>query len=383
MMGGFGDEDVLGPDIGINAYGETPEEQDEWIDMGVAAPSVSPAGVPSGRWEDEEMDESRQVHSPQINESIRKFMVSARNIIGRNQGQRRSAIGEALNHSWDYHAGGVNPRQCASKIKNSLQDLMEKFPGFSPLTEAGGDAVKSADGSVIGGGGGGGNKSSFLPETDSDMKDEGESWPRSHRTQKSPEETPIMKGTAKGMDGTGGNAKTVKENVARLSRYVKKCLKEGVKGLSGKHEVRFTCLVQEDNGTVNRTSTRIRLAEALADAEELLQVYPADQVVLESYFGQKGYCLRKYDIPLTTVKTRGPLVAGNKALFRFSKIAEQYADNLVAEGYTCRVGRHNWGKAVQVLTEKKKWMQDVESTGRRTPMTKTKRRRRRRQPITA
>jgi len=362
MMGGMGEEDIFGPG-GMEPRGGLPsdiDDEDEYFSGG-------------GGYDD--LEESK-MYSPQIQESLRRFMVSARNIIGRNRGQHVGAIAEALNSSWDYHAGNVNANRCPTKVQQSLSELMDKFPGFSPVTEEFSDrpeakAMNKADGSPIGGGGGANNKSSFLPESDTDTKDEGEAWPRSHRQQNSPEETPIIKGTEKGMSGTGGNAKTVKENVARLSRVVRKCLAEGVKGLQGKFDVRFTCLVQEDDGSFNRTPARIRLAEALADAEELLQIHAADQVVLESYFGRNGQCLRKYNIPLTPVKVRGPLVSGDMALFRFNRSAEQYAENLVSEGITCRIGSHNWGRAVQVLSEKKKWMQDVKATGECTPMTKS------------
>jgi|10_taG_2_1085330.scaffolds.fasta_scaffold00071_44 hypothetical protein len=334
-----------------------------------------------------------------FNESLRNFMTSARNIIGHNKGQHRGSIAEALNQSWDYYAGRINPNRCSEKVQNSLVELMDKFPGFSPIAEDNeftdspeSKAMDSSEGSAIGGGGSGSNKSSFLPEADSDTSDEGEAWPRSHKQQSSPEETPIIKGTEKGMTGTGTNAKTVKENVARLSKQVKKCLNEGIKGLrGGRFDVRFTCLVQESNGKINRTKTRVRLAEALADAEELLQVYPADQVVLESYFGRGGSCLRKYDIPLSPVKARGPLVSGDKALFRFNRTAERYAQNLVSEGFSCRVGSHNWGQAVQVLTEKRKWASKTklngstmtESTHARQSRRRARRRRARRRPAMA
>jgi len=312
------------------------------------------------------------VYSPKNQSALVEFMKSARSIIGNNKRAGKNSVAEALNHSWDYYTGGLDPRTCPTKVRKSLISLMEGFPGFQPLVEN--EAMDSADGSAIGGGGSANNKSSFLPESESDTTDEGEAWPRSHKTQKSPEETPIMKGTEKGMTGTG-NSQTVKENVAKLSRLVKSSITEGSTGLNGKYDIQFTILVQENNGKLNRTSPRIALAEALADAEELLQVYPADQVVLESYFGKNDQCLRKYDIPMVPVKSRGPLVSGDMALFRFSNIAESYADNLVAEGYTCKVGSHSWGRAVKVMTESRKWASMAKSVkptmteARRTPVT--------------
>jgi hypothetical protein len=283
---------------------------------------------------------------PDIEESLRRFMTSARNIIGRNQGNKRTTIGEALTHSWKYHAGGVNPYRCSSKVKSSLQELMDKFPGFDPLSESGSDAMESPSGGKISDGSAN-NKSEFLPTSDSDTKDEGEAWPRKHRTQSSPEETPIIKGTDKGMSGTGSTAQSVKENVSRLAKHVEKAIKEGARGLGGKYDVQFTCLVSE-NG-LKRTKGRVRLAEALADAEELLQLHPADEVVLEAYYGQNGRCLRKYNIPLVKVKRRLPIISNNQALFRFNKSAEAFAESLVAEGRTCKVIDHRWGKAVKVI----------------------------------
>jgi len=353
-MGSFEDDVDENLDFGAEMGGEDEfEDEDEFGDgfgdeFGIGGMDEMGRMGGMGGEEDDEFAEMETEFSPNMEESLKRFMVSARNIIGRNQGNRRTTIGEALNHSWDYHANGINPRRCPTKVKGSLQELMNKFPGFNPLTEGGSDAMDGASGNKISDGSAS-NTSEFLPKSDSDTTDEGEAWPRKHKTQSSPEETPIIKGTEKGMTGTGGQAKSVKENVNRLAKYIRKPIREGAKGLRGKFTVQFTCLVNEGNG-LKRTIGRKRLAEALADAEELLQMHPADQVVLETYYGKGKRCLRKYNIPLTQVKVRRPIVSGGKALFRFNRTAEAFAEGLVSKGTACRVGKHRWGSAVTIVS---------------------------------
>ncbi len=104
------------------------------------------------------------------------------------------------------------------------------------------------------------------------MKDEGE--PLGASQTNNLDGTPEMKGTHKGMDGRGSVAQSVsegivRESVARLSRHVQKALREGArKSLRGKYDVGFTLVVQEGKQKT-RTNLRTRLAETLADAEEL------------------------------------------------------------------------------------------------------------------
>ena len=294
--------------------------------------------------------EATLVNSPEIMESFNNFMSAARRILEHNHDFHREHIAEALNYSWIYHARNTDPSKAPAKVQQTLQGLMQTFPGFRPVMEGGGDAMDKADGTAIGTGGGPGNSSDFLAAKDQpgpdEMKDEGEPLGKSQKN--TYEETPEIKGTHKGMDGKGSVAQSVKENVARLSKHVQKELREGAKkNLRGKYTVGFSLMVNEDKRR-NRTASRTRLSEALADAEELLQLHDADDVTLETTFTDKsGTIALKQDIPLFTIKPRGLMVSEGMAIFRFKRTAEDFANELVAEGATCRVVTHNWGRAVE------------------------------------
>jgi hypothetical protein len=282
-------------------------------------------------------------------------MASARRILENNHDFHREHIAEALNLSWIYHARHVNPSKTPANVRNTLKGLIRNFPGFNPprsLTEN--DAMDSSDGTAIGTGGGPNNGSKFLAKKDQpgpdEMKDEGE--PLGASQTNNLDGTPEMKGTHKGMDGRGSVAQSVsegivRESVARLSRHVQKALREGArKSLRGKYDVGFTLVVQEGKQKT-RTNLRTRLAETLADAEELLQLHKADDVTLEATFTDKsGTVALKQDIPLITIKPRGLIATEGMAIFRFKRTAENFANALVAEGATCRVVTHNWGRAV-------------------------------------
>jgi hypothetical protein len=119
----------------------------------------------------------------------------------------------------------------------------------------------------------------------------------------------------------------------------------------GKFQVNFSVLVKEGK-TKNRTEVRENLAEALADAEELLQLHDAENVSLEtSFVGPTGQIHLKQDVPLFTIAPRGPVQAEGKNLFRFNRTAEAFAEALVSEGIACRVAPHTWGSAVEARTD--------------------------------
>ncbi len=221
----------------------------------------------------------------------------------------------------------------------------------------------------------------------------------------------------------GVATQAVQENINRLARYVKSAIKEGAKALRGKYNLQFSVLVTEGKLPAflkdkekgkdgkpakkdgkgkdgkgkdgkpaflkkkNRTPPRDNLAEALADAEEILQLHQPEDVTFEATFlGPLGQVALKQDIPLFTIMPRGPMVGEGRALFRFQRHAEAFADKLVAEGVTCRIYPHNWGSAVEaktdyrmaaqafsMISEKKDWIQGAvnpEHKGYCTPMTK-------------
>lgn len=276
-------------------------------------------------------------------ESIGNFMRSAKRILEENTEFSNKHMGEALGHSWMHHVGRINPNLAPSRVKKTLANLAHQFPGFTAVLENAG-AMTTTGGTAINQGSGK-NSSSFFPESDTEMNDEGELLGRKQTNDIS---TPELKGTAKGLDGKGSVPQAVKENVARLSKHVQKALKESTKGLRGKYNAEFSILVSE-NGAKNRTPIRYTLSEALIDAEEILQFHTAPNVELEAVLSDSnGTVVLKQDIPLLTIKPRGLITTESKALFRFSKNAEIFANKLVSEGYTCRIVDHNWGKAVQV-----------------------------------
>jgi len=290
-----------------------------------------------------------KVFSPALKESLTSFMQSARGIIGDNSQQSsRQSIGEALNQSWRHYVGGFDPRRASTKVQMSLQELMKKFPTFDPLSEC--DAMDNLGGVAIADAGDGPKDKPITQPTETTEMGE----PLGKKQKNNLDGTPVIKGTEKKLTG---NSKSVKENAEKLAKYVRKQLQESAPTTKGKYAVRFACLVQEEDGSVNRTGTRSQLAEAVADLEELLQLHDNDSVVLEAYFTDGNRVILKHKIPMIPVAKHGPLVSEDTALFRFNRHAENYANNLVSEGFTCKLVPHNWGAAVQVLTEKKKWVQ--------------------------
>lgn len=161
--------------------------------------------------------------------------------------------------------------------------------------------------------------------------------------------TPIMKGTSKGMGESklkNRNLRTMQENVVKLAEQIRRAIKEHASGLRGPHKVNFTTLVTETK-CKNRTPRRRKLAEAVADIEEILQFHPIEDVVLEAWFiNRSGHITKKQDINLVNINPRGPIVAEGKALFRFKRNAEYFANSLAESGVPCRIGKHNWGTSV-------------------------------------
>jgi len=298
----------------------------------------------------EEPYESRITHSPAIAEGVRRFMKSARNILENNREFSFEHVSEALGHSWDNHARGINPRRVPTKIRKTLAEMAKRFPRFGAVLENSSKAMDKVGGTAIGTGGVK-NSSSFLADQPGpdDMDDLGE--PFGGKQTNTLDGTPEMKGTAKGMDGKGSVAQTVKENVAKLSRHVQRSLRE-TKALRGKYKTKFAVKIVEGRSQ-NRTPARRNLAEALLDAEELLQFHRPEDVDLEATFSDKtGSVILKRDIPLLTIKPRGLLTTEGTAIFRFNRSAETFAESLVDRGVPCQIVGHNWGRAVKAKVAK-------------------------------
>lgn len=318
----------------LDPNGHEYDDELTWHNEEPALAGNSLDGDDGGLWEE-------SINSPQIAESLHKFMKVAKRILENKQGFSNRHMGEALTYSWHHHANGINPNLVPTNVKRTLRSLASRFPSFMIENN---EVMDSPDGTSLGTGGV--NKSSkYLPDTDTEMHDEGE--PLGAKQTNDLSGTPEIKGTAKGMDGKGSVPQAVKENIFRLSKHVQNALKESAKNLrsKGKYDVKFAVLVSEGRSK-NRTPVRQRLAEALADAEEVLQLHNHNNVQLEAAFYSNGSMILKHDIPLMPIKKRGFITSEGKALFRFNRNAEAYANRLVSEGYTCRVTPHNWGRAV-------------------------------------
>ena len=324
----LGDDDYGDDDYGDDDYGD--DDYDDYDDEDTVTAQDMP------------MDEFG-MSDDSFNESISRFMNSAKQIL--ENGDNTRSIGSALKRSWLSHARHVNPNSASRNVRMALEGLARRFPVFATVLENSPGAMGSPSGSSISG-----SKKKQMsglgeqPGPD-DMDDHGE--PLGKKQKNTLEGTPIMKGTHKGMDGHGSVAQSVKENVSRLSRHVKEALKEGARNLRGKYGVSFSLLVNE-NGSVNRTVSRRRLSEALADAEELLQFHDSDNVELEASFkNANGTVVLKHEVPLISIKPRGILTNEGVAVFRFKRNADKFANHLVSEGKTCQVVGHNWGHAVR------------------------------------
>lgn len=153
--------------------------------------------------------------------------------------------------------------------------------------------------------------------------------------------TPVIANTHQ-MEGI---SKQVQANISRLAVHTKRSILEAAKKLRGKYDLSFTVMLRE--GTVSsRSPKRKRLSEALADAEEALQFFDTKNVSLETSFCDASGCAILHNIPMIQIEQRGPMVSEGRVVFRFQNSAERFADKLVAEGKTCKITNHSWGKAV-------------------------------------
>ena len=224
------------------------------------------------------------------------------------------------------------------------------------------------------------NKNSGLHAPDTKMKEHGKEWPRKHSKQGKLEtsqefgdskhgeasdgmQTKIADlnlrtkqkntgGTFEVVDGhpgtlTGGASK-MHENATRLGSIIKnhlrKCLKEsGIATPGSKFKNTFVISASEFVTPHRQTS----LAEAVADTEELLQIFGPELVTLEArYLDNNGKTVLKTTVPLPTLPLRGPIMSENKVLFRYQELAKDYANTLVESGQTCSAMQNSWGFAV-------------------------------------
>lgn len=292
------------------------------------------------------------VTGPAMVEAVKSFLSAANDILEFSD-STADDIAEALNHSWLHYARNVNPAQCPSKVKKSLVRLSERFPGF--LAE---HAMDNLGGNPIGGKKRSGNKSSWLSEEDNpgpdDMKQLGSKEnPLARNPVNTHEKTPVVAGTEKSGGSVKESSSAIQKNISRLATYTKKAIKEAAKRFRGKYDLTFSVVVNEGEGKV-KTPVRSQLSEALADTEEILQFHnPADVALETNFCDSTGCTVFHTNIPMIKIDHRGPMFAEGKILFRFNKNAENFANELVAEGKTCKITDHNWGRAVAANVSRK------------------------------
>lgn len=282
-------------------------------------------------------------------EGIERFLASTKSILENGKRYGKEAVCAALNLSWRHHVDKIPAAALTESIAHTIQKLSRIFPGFRPLFES--EITAMSDKGKYFGKSIKSDHSEHLSDQPTEMKEHGSVDTKLRgRPKNTAEKTPYIPGTSKGLGENrlkDANLKVMRENVSKLASIVKKSIKEGALSLrSGNHKVNFTVLVTEGQWK-KRTTRRRKLAEAIADVEEILQFHNPDDVMLEAwYINGAGYISKKHDINLVRVAQRGPVVAEGKAIFRFKRNAERFADYLAESGVPCRVAGHNWGAAV-------------------------------------
>lgn len=280
-------------------------------------------------------------------ESIKRFLKSAKSIINRSNSYAPTIVSEALNESWNTYAKNVDTKALTDETRRALNLMTKKFPGFSPIRESGKDALLPAKGKGLPQGSASGEMPEMKEPKFSDISTKNELIKRKPKSDL--ESTPEVSGTGFGYDGKGKAPKMealskqdpiLMENVAKLTRHIRKNLTEAAKG--NVRTASYAMLVRESE-EIAKTPTRYSLAEAIADAEELLLFHrPEDVKMVVNYTSDKGRTGRT-TINMMSVKARDPIFSEGKTLFRFQRNAENFARELAAEGITCRLSDHNWG----------------------------------------
>jgi len=141
----------------------------------------------------------------------------------------------------------------------------------------------------------------------------------------------------------GGGA-GMQENIIRMAKVAKKAIREGALSIRKNGNYGVSLVVHCEGLKPKRCRT---LTEALVNTEELIQAYGPQAVQLEAHFFNGGRkILAKKVIPIPEMATRGPVVCEGRCIFRYAEVANDFADQIVAEGTKCKVNRHNWGASV-------------------------------------
>ena len=136
----------------------------------------------------------------------------------------------------------------------------------------------------------------------------------------------------------------MQENIARMAKAAKKAIREGALAMRKNGKYGVSLIVHCEGIKPRRCRT---LTEALVNVEELIQAYGQQAVQLEAHFfnGDRKVLTKKL-IPIPELAARGPVVCEGHCIFRYAEVANDFADQIVAEGTQCKINRHNWGASV-------------------------------------
>jgi hypothetical protein len=285
-------------------------------------------------------------------ESMRKAFRNTKFILENTRGSSKSHVAALLNRNWQKHGRRVQLESVPVAIRRQLSRIKRVFPGFTPICESGNMAMDAATGKPI-------TKQKLTKSKDladqpgpDDMTTHGSDNLLKHSQKNTYQGTPVMKGTAKGLSGTGdisegnvsGDVKTLYRNVNRLASAIKQSLTESV---DGNYTFKYQTLVTEGQN-IKKAPFRSTIAEAIADLEEVLQFHSAEKVdFVEHRFNADGQVQNTNQLPIGKVYARGPVVSDGSALFRFKRNAEAFAEGCNAIGAACKVYNHGWGYSVK------------------------------------
>lgn len=297
-------------------------------------------------------------YKPDDLENVSKFMQSAKSIINYGANKPSNIVAMALNESWTNYASKVDVRALTTNTKKALSEMARKFPGFKPIKESGKDAVLPSKGKGLPQGTASGQMPAYKTGEEKELNSKNDLIKRKQKN--TLDSTPEVPGTGVGMDGksTSKIAKmealatqdpALLENVVKLTKHIRRSLTESLN--SGFKVQAFSLLVKEGK-EVARTPRRQTLAEAVADAEEILLFHsPLNVKMSVEYISRIGQPGKKL-LEMVTMKSRSPIFFENKTLFRFQRNAEAFARQLSHEGYASKLSEHNWGTSVMAESRK-------------------------------
>lgn len=324
---------------------------DDFEDEG-AGPSVVGTDYWSYKGPNERMSPTDRY---EIGESVSDLVKNTKAILENAKGHNRRAVTNALNVNWQKYGRKLTLESITPTLQSTLRNIKRVFPGFRPLCESGSHVMDAASGKSIA-------KKNLTKSPDladqpgpDDIETHGDKSLLGRSQKNNLEGTPVIKGTAKGLSGTGevsesairGDKETMRDNVERLTRKIKIGLTESAKRIGRQAKVSFAVAVQEDDST-NLTPSRRTLAESVADLEEVLQFHNPDEVQFVATFKDStGAVVLRQEMPIATINPRGPVVAEGRALFRFKRNAEMFSEACNNQGVSCKIMEHAWGAAVQ------------------------------------